>query len=159
VGFVGVVLVSVGAGSEGGTAVIGVLMVLAATLCYGVTTNMAGPIQQRYGSVPVMAMMLAFATLWTTPFGVHGLLRSEFAWDSAIAVLVLAVAGTAFAFAFLATLVGRVGGPRASFITYVIPVVALVLGAVFLDEKVAAAALVGVVFVLGGAVLASRRES
>jgi drug/metabolite transporter (DMT)-like permease len=158
VGFLGIALVSLGTSVDGGTAVVGVVMVLAATLCYGFATNMAYPLQQRYGSVAVMAKMLALATLWTTPFGILGLGRSEFAWDAALAVLALGVIGTGFAFVFMATLVGRVGGPRASFITYLIPVVSLALGVVFLDETVAAVALWGVVLVMAGAVLASRRE-
>jgi drug/metabolite transporter (DMT)-like permease len=158
VGFIGIALVSLGTGVEGGTAFVGVLMVLAATLCYGFATNMAYPLQQRYGAVPVMAKMLALGTLWTTPFGILGAARSGFAWDAALAVLALGVIGTGFAFVFMATLVGRVGGPRASFITYLIPVVSLALGVVFLDETVVAIALVGVGLVMVGAALASRRE-
>ena len=158
VGFLGILLVSLGSSAEGGTAVVGVLMVLAATFCYGLATNMAGSLQHKYGSVPVMAQMLVLGALWTTPFGIFGLVRSEFAWGPAVAVLILGVVGTGLAFAIMATLVGSVGGPRASFITYLIPVVALVLGAVFLDESVAPLALAGVVLVLGAAVMASRRE-
>jgi drug/metabolite transporter (DMT)-like permease len=58
----------------------------------------------------------------------------------------------------MASLLGRVGGPRASFITYLIPVVSLVLGAVFLSERVAPVALAGVALVLAAAVLASLQE-
>lgn len=159
VGFVGVTLVSLGSAAEGGTAFIGVLMVLLATFCYGIATNLAGPLQQRYGSVAVMAQMLLLGTVWTAPFGIHGLLRSDFSVGPAIATLVLGVLGTGIAFALMATLVGRVGGPRATFITYLIPVVSLVLGAVFLGDRVSVIALVGVVLVIGGAVLASRREA
>ncbi|CAN5374511.1 MAG: DMT family transporter [Acidimicrobiia bacterium] len=158
VGFIGIALVSGGATAEGGTAVVGVLMVLAATVCYGFATNMAGALQQKYGSVPVMAKMLVLGALWTAPFGVLGATRSTVAWGPAVAVIVLGVVGTGFAFVFMASLVGRVGGPRASFVTYLIPVVSLVLGMALLDETVAAIALLGVVLVLGGAVLASRRE-
>ncbi len=158
IGFIGIILVSAGSSAQGGTAIVGVLMVLAATVCYGFATNIAGPVQKKYGSVAVMAQMLAYATLWTTPFGIYGLGRSEFAVRPALAVVVLGVVGTGFAFAFMASLVGRVGGPRASFVTYLIPVVSLVLGSVFLSERVAVAALFGVVLVIGGAVLASRRE-
>ncbi len=157
-GFVGIALISVGSSAEGGTAFVGVLMVLLATLCYGFATNMAGSIQQKYGSVPVMARMLAVGTVLTAPFGIYGLTRSEFALDSAIAVTVLGVVGAGVAFALMATLVGRVGGPRATFITYLIPVVSLVLGAVLLSETVTTAALVGVALILGGAGMASRRE-
>lgn len=158
VGFAGIILVSVGSSAEGGTAIVGVLMVLVATVCYGLATNIAGSIQQKYGSVVIMARMLALGTLWTTPFGLYGLTRSEFAWGPAAAVVVLGVVGTGLAFAFMASLVGRVGGPRASFVTYLIPVVALILGAVFQSDNVALIALFGVALVVGGAVLASRRE-
>ena len=158
VGFAGIALVSAGTSAEGGTAFVGVLMVLAATVCYGIATNMAGPLQRKYGSVAVMGQMLVLGTLWTTPFGILGLTRSTFAWRPAVAVFFLGVVGTGIAFAFMATLVGRVGGPRASLITYLIPVVALALGAIFLSERVAPVALAGVVLVLSGAVLASRRE-
>jgi drug/metabolite transporter (DMT)-like permease len=119
---------------------------------------MAGSIQQKYGSVPVMARMLAVGSILTAPFGLYGLTRSEFALGSAVAVTILGVVGAGVAFALMATLVGRVGGPRATFITYLIPVVSLVLGAVFLAETVTVAALVGVVLILAGAGMASRRE-
>jgi drug/metabolite transporter (DMT)-like permease len=157
-GFAGISLVSVGSSAEGGTAIVGVLMVLAATVCYGYATNLAGPLQRKYGSLAVMGQMLALGSLWTMPFGIVGLTRSSFAWHSAAAVGVLGVIGTGFAFALMGTLVGRVGGPRASFITYLMPIVSLALGAIFLSERVAAVALIGVGLVLGGAVLASRRE-
>jgi drug/metabolite transporter (DMT)-like permease len=157
-GFVGIALISVGSSAEGGTAFVGVLLVLVATVCYGFATNMAGSIQQRYGSVPVMARMLAVGSILTAPFGIYGLTRSEFALGSAVAVTILGVVGAGVAFALMATLVGRVGGPRATFITYLIPVVSLVLGAVFLAETVTVAALVGVVLILAGAGMASRRE-
>jgi drug/metabolite transporter (DMT)-like permease len=157
-GFVGIALISVGSSAEGGTAFVGVLLVLVATVCYGFATNMAGSIQQKYGSVPVMARMLAVGSVLTAPFGIYGLTRSEFALGSAVAVTILGVVGAGVAFALMATLVGRVGGPRATFITYLIPVVSLVLGAVFLAETVTVPALVGVALILAGAGMASRRE-
>jgi drug/metabolite transporter (DMT)-like permease len=158
VGFAGIALISAGTTAEGGTAFVGVLMVLLATLCYGFATNLAGPLQHKYGSVPLMAHMLALGTLWTTPFGVFGAIRSDLALGPALAVAALGLIGTGLAFALMASLVGRVGGPRASFITYLIPVVSLVLGVTFLSETITALALFGVALVLAGAVLASRRE-
>ena len=97
-------------------------------------------------------------SVWTAPFGLWGLAHSSFGWSAAAATTVLGVLGTGLAFALMGTLVSRVGGPRASFITYLIPVVSLALGTVFRDDHVRPLALVGVVLVLTGAVLASRRE-
>ncbi|MGB0113352.1 MAG: EamA/RhaT family transporter, partial [Ilumatobacteraceae bacterium] len=45
------------------------------------------------------------------------------------------------------------------FITYLVPVVALVLGVVFRGDEVFVLELVGVAFVITGALLASRRTS
>jgi drug/metabolite transporter (DMT)-like permease len=108
--------------------------------------------------VVVMSKMLALASVWTLPFGLWGLAHSGFGWGSAAATAVLGVFGTGLAFALMGTLVGRVGGPRASFITYLIPVVSLVLGSVFRDDEIHLVALVGVALVITGALLASRRE-
>lgn len=72
------------------------------------------------------ARMLSLATVWTTPYGIIGLLESKFALPSVLAVSAAGVLGTGLAFVIMGTLVGRVGSTRASFITYVIPVVALV---------------------------------
>lgn len=159
VGFVGIVLITVSSSTEGATAPVGVAMVLVATVCYGIATNLAGPLQHRYGSVPLMARMLTLGTVWTAPFGLAGLADSRIAAGPVVATAVLGVVGTGVAFALMAGLVGRVGGPRASFITFLIPLVALVLGALFLDETVGVSALAGTGLVLVATFLASRSET
>ncbi len=159
IGFLGLALVSLSSGGQGDSAFIGVVLVLLACLCYGLATNIAGPIQQKYGSVPVMARMLALATVWTMPLGLYGLANSDFSWTASASNVVLGVAGTGLAFVLMATLVGRVGGPRASFITYAIPVISLGLGVTFRNDTVSAFALGGVMLVLLGAALAARREA
>jgi drug/metabolite transporter (DMT)-like permease len=108
--------------------------------------------------LPVMARMLGLATVWTAPFGLVGLTGSSFGWGSVAAMVALGALGTGFAFVLMGRLVGRVGSARASFATYLIPVVALVLGALFLDEVVEPIALAGIALVIGGALLASLRE-
>ena len=59
----------------------------------------------------------------------------------------------------MATLVGRVGGVRASFITYLIPVVSLVLGVAIRNDAVTVLALVGAVITIVGAFTASRAKA
>lgn len=157
-GFTGVVLISIPSIGEGSNAAIGVVLVLLATVCYGFAVNIAAPLQRRYGSVAVMSKMLVLATLWTLPYGVWGLTESEYEPGPVLATLVLGVVGTGLAFAIMASLVGRVGSTRASFTTYLIPFVSLALGVVFLGDEVKALAIVGVVLVVTGAVLASRRR-
>jgi drug/metabolite transporter (DMT)-like permease len=159
VGFIGVALVSLPSLDDGGSEALGVILVIVATACYGFSVNMAAPLQQRYGSLNLMATVLVLATVWTLPYGLWGLGESHFEIGPVAAVLFLGVFGTGLAFVIMGTLVGRVGATRASMITYIIPVVALVLGVVFRDDVVAPMALAGVAFVIGGAFLASRRTS
>jgi drug/metabolite transporter (DMT)-like permease len=156
VGFAGVVLISLPSITDGSSQALGVGLVLLATVCYGFALNVAGPMQQKYGSLNLMAKMLALATVWTLPYGLWEIGDADWQVGPAIAVVVLGVVGTGIAFAIMGTLVGRVGSTRASFITYLIPVVSLGLGVAFRDDTVAPLALVGIAFVVGGAFLASR---
>ena len=45
----------------------GVALVVLATACYGLSVNIATPIQQKYGSLPVTMWMLSLASLFTAP--------------------------------------------------------------------------------------------
>jgi drug/metabolite transporter (DMT)-like permease len=103
--------------------------------------------------------VLALATIWTAPYGLWQIGDARWEFGPTLAVVVLGVIGTGIAFALMGTLVGRVGSTRASFITYLIPVVALVLGAAFRGDEVVALEVLGVGFVIGGALLASRRTA
>ena len=156
IGLAGVVLISLGQSGEGDSAWVGIVLVLLATLCYGFAVNIAPPIQQRYGALPVMARMLALATIWTAPYGVWSVDGSSAELGPVLAVVVIGAVGTGAAFVIMGTLVGRVGATRASLITYVIPVVALALGTVFKDDEVTGVAVAGIALVIAGAVLASR---
>ncbi len=159
VGFLGIILISAPSLGEGSTQATGVGLVLLATLCYGIATNLVVPLQLRYGSRAVMGRMLALATIWTLPFGLVGLPESQVELGPLAAVAVLGLVGTGLAFLLMGSLVGRVGATRATFITYLIPAVALALGVLFQDDHVAVLALFGVALVIAGAVLASRREA
>jgi len=70
---------------------------------------------------------------------------SSFALPSLLAVLAVGLLGTAAAYLIMGTLVGRVGSVRASFITYLIPVVALFLGVLLRGDRVGTPAIAGVV--------------
>jgi drug/metabolite transporter (DMT)-like permease len=79
-------------------------------------------------------------------------------WPSLLSVTALGIMGTGIAFVLMGRLVARVGSTRASFATYLIPVVALLLGRVFLNERVPLLSIIGIALVILGAVLASRKE-
>jgi drug/metabolite transporter (DMT)-like permease len=133
-------------------------MVVLAVLCYGVAVNVAVPLQQRYGALPVLFRAQIVALVLLLPAAAASLPSSEFAWSSAFAVAALGFFGTGWALVAMTTLVGRVGATRGSVAIYFLPIVAIALGVVFRDETVAAISLVGTAIVLAGAYLTSRRE-
>ncbi len=155
-GLVGVILISVPSIGEGSSQAFGVALIVLATVCYGFATTIVAPIQRAYGSINVMGTILALATIWTIPFGVWNLDEADFEWGPIVAVCVLGVVGTGLAYWIMGSLIARVGGTRASFITFVIPVVALFLGVTFRGDDVAALSIVGCGFVIAGALLAGR---
>jgi drug/metabolite transporter (DMT)-like permease len=143
---------------EGSSSSTGVGLVLIALVSYGVSVNVIVPLQHRYGSLPVLWRIQIVAFVLMVPFGVAGLGDSSFAWRPLFAVLALGVLGTGVAYAFATTLGGRVGGTRASLITYLIPVVSIVVGRIFRGDRIAVLAGIGTVVVLVGAWIASRAE-
>jgi drug/metabolite transporter (DMT)-like permease len=154
-GFLGVVAISIPS-VEGGSNLAGVALVLCAATLYGFAFNIAAPLQAEYGALAVTrgAMVVAAAAL--VPAAVVGAIDSSFGWSSLLAVIALGTLGTGVAFIWFTALIGRVGPARASVSIYVVPVVAVALGALFRDERVHVAALAGTAMVLAGAYLTSR---
>ena len=159
VGFAGVVAISIPSLSGADSAPLGVALLLVAVLFYGLSANLAVPLQQKYGGLPVVWRGQLCALAMTLPYGVASVPFSEFSWTSLAAVAVLGYLGTGWAFVAMTNLMGRAGATRGTVAVYVTPVVAIFLGVTFRDETVAVLALVGMVLVLLGAWLTSRAEA
>ena len=156
VGIVGLLMIGIPTASVGDTSAVGVLLVILAVSCYGVAANIAGPLQRRYGSPAVLLRVLVVASLATTPWGLVGLAGSGFAWSAVAANLAVGVGGTGIAYVAAASLIGRVGPVRMSAVTYVVPVVAAVLGVTVLGETLGALQVSGALVLGGGAWLTTR---
>lgn len=157
-GFIGVILVTLPSWGEGDNAALGIILVLLATVFYGFSANIAVPLQQAHGALPVVLRAQVVAAVATLPYAVFGLSDSSVEPAGLAAVFVLGVFGTGVALVVMASLVGRVGATRGGVAIYFIPVVAVILGVAFRDESIAALAVFGMVVVLAGAYLASRKE-
>jgi drug/metabolite transporter (DMT)-like permease len=158
-GFVGIVLMTIPSLTGAEATPMGIALVLIATVGYALASNLIVPLQQKYGGPAVILWALIASSVVLLPMGVIGAGTSEFKASAVLAVLILGVLGTGIARALAATLAGRVGGPRMTTTTYLIPVVAIVLGVAFRDETVAPVAIVGVATVLIGAYWATRAVS
>jgi drug/metabolite transporter (DMT)-like permease len=158
IGLLGVVAIGLPSVRGADASPYGVGLLLLAVVLYGVAFNLAVPLQQRYGSMPVLVRAQLVAAVVVAPFAAAGVTDSTWSWSSALAMVALGVLGTGLAFPAMTTLVGRVGGPRGSVSIYLVPVIAIVLGVLVRGERVAPLALVGTALVIAGAWLTSRRE-
>jgi drug/metabolite transporter (DMT)-like permease len=158
IGFLGVVAVASPSFGEGESTSLGIVLVLLAAILYGFAFNIAGSLQRRHGALPVIWRAQLVAMVLLLPVGTVSATESTFAWESLLPMVALGSIGTALAFVWFTTLVGRVGASRGSVTLYFVPVVAIALGALLLDESIALAAVLGTALVLGGAYLTSREE-
>ncbi len=158
IGFGGVLAVSIPSTAGESASILGTLLMLIVMLAFGVGANLAVPLQQRYGSIPVMFHAQLIAAVVVLPFGLVGIDGSSFAWSSLLAVGALATLSGGVALVAMTTLGGRVGAPRANVAVYFVPIVAIILGVLVRDESVEPIALLGIAMVLLGAFFATRAD-
>jgi drug/metabolite transporter (DMT)-like permease len=148
VGFGGVALV---AGSDVGGSTSGVVAMLGAVTLYAIGSHVA---KIRFGNVDPLgvaliqtataaAMVLPIALVFDRPTHTPGL-------DTVGALVALGLGGTALAFCLFYWLLARVGPQHTVAVTYLAPIFAIVYGAVILDERLTATALVGAAVIIAG---------
>ena len=128
------------------------------SLCYAI-----GPIiiDRKLGDVPAMGVITAsliVATLIYAPL-VPFLWPQEVSLQSAGSVVGLGVLCTAIAFIVFFALIAEVGPARATVITYVNPAVAIVLGALVLQEPLTLGMAIGFPLVIIGSILGTSRAA
>jgi drug/metabolite transporter (DMT)-like permease len=161
-GFAGTVLIALpnlggsgGAVDSGGTG-FGVALIMMALLSYGVALNLARPLQQRNGALPVVWRALGVAFVLTMPLGLPAVIGAHWSWTPLLSMLALGALGTGAAYVLVVLAAGRFGATRASATTFLIPVVALILGVTLRGERVATLSIAGAGVCLAGAWLIRR---
>ncbi|MEM1182616.1 MAG: DMT family transporter [Acidobacteriota bacterium] len=158
VGFAGVVAIALPQLTASKSTALGAGMIVFCVVLYGLAANLAVPLQQRYGALPVLLRAQLSALAVVVPFGVADLSASRWHTSSLLAMIPLGMLGTGLAFVMMISLVGRVGSTRGSVPIYLGAPVAAALGVLVLGEAVHSAAIVGTALVIGGAWLTSRRD-
>jgi drug/metabolite transporter (DMT)-like permease len=138
--------------------VAGVAMLLAAILLYGIAANITGPLQRRYGSLPILIRAQAVAWVLSLPYGLVAARHASFSWGALGCMALLGALGTGLAYAILATLVGRTDSTRGTVGVFLTPIVATALGVFVRHEELPMGAIVGALLVLVGAILTSRSK-
>jgi drug/metabolite transporter (DMT)-like permease len=158
VGFSGAVCMAIPGLNGGSNSAHSVFLICLALVAYGVAINMARPLQQRNGALPVVWRAMGVALILTAPLGIPAVMQAHWSPVPLVSVLALGVLGTATANVVMAEAAGRLGAVRSSVTIFLIPVVALLLGVIVRRETVPALAVAGVALCLTGAWLV-RRES
>jgi drug/metabolite transporter (DMT)-like permease len=144
-------------GSSGG---LGALALLGASLCYGfafayarryVRGNPLSNVTAQLGIGAVVIVPVALATGWVE--------TDKLAATDIAGWIILSAVGTGVAYVIYYGLIAELGATAASFVTYIIPVVGVILGWVFLDERLAWTGFLGMALIVVGVwVSVGRRE-
>jgi drug/metabolite transporter (DMT)-like permease len=154
IGFVGVAVL---VGAQPHAKLLGALAVVGMALCYA-----AGGLLTRRHLASARPHAIALGTslvaaVAVTPAGVAQAPSDVPGWKTFASIAVLGTVCTAVAYLIFFTIIARAGAGYAALVTYLVPPVALGYGAVFLDEGVGASALAGLVLILAGVTLGTRR--
>jgi drug/metabolite transporter (DMT)-like permease len=150
VGFLGVLLL-VGAQPSGD--VLSALAVLLTALMYAGSSVYAGVRLRETPALVTSLGALGFATLVTLPLGLTELPSEPPSWKAIASIVALGAVGLSIAYLLYFTLIAGAGAPYAALVTYLVPALALLYGAVFLGEPVTASAVGGLLLIIAGVAL------
>jgi drug/metabolite transporter (DMT)-like permease len=154
-GLLGVAVLA-GVDPKGGWAgVAGTLAVVAASLSYAVGTLYTQGILENIRNDVLAAASITWGAIWLAPLGAIQAPSHLPGWGVISAVLALALLGTVAGQLIYFRLIYAYGSARASLVVYLLPVTALVYGALLLDETITVSAIVGLVLILTGTALGS----
>jgi drug/metabolite transporter (DMT)-like permease len=162
VGFLGVVVIFSPWRSVNDIASWGGLACLGAAVSYAVSYVYMGRYLTGRGITPLVlsASQLAAATvIVAVAMPIAGLTRPTWRPDAILSLIVLGVIGTGLAYVLNYRIIEDEGATAASTVTYLLPVVAILLGWLALNESVGPTTLVGVALVLAGVALTRRRRT
>jgi drug/metabolite transporter (DMT)-like permease len=137
--------------------VLGALAMIGAAAFYGLSTFI---VKGRFGHMASMQtswISVTVAGVVTLPVAIATTPGHSPTLGAGASLLALGVVGTALAFVIFYKLINEIGAGRAALVSYLAPGVALFYGAVFRDETITVAAVAGLVLILGGVFVASRR--
>jgi len=162
IGFMGLVILSLLRGPVSANDY-GVLLILIATVGYGITVNLVGNYLKGMDGFKIASVSLAImaipAAMIMWQQNVFAIVRYDETarWSIAIACL-LGLVGSAIATGLYYVLIQRAGGLFASLVTYAIPVVAMFWG-LLADEHITAIQIACLAIILAGVYIASINPS
>ncbi|MGD9996871.1 MAG: DMT family transporter [Ilumatobacteraceae bacterium] len=133
--------------------------VLIVVVCYATAPFIAARRLPAVPSLGVIGVSLAIVSIIYAPIAALSLPDTAPPAKAVLSVLGLAVVCTGLAFVLFFRLIAEIGPARAGLITFANPVVAIALGALFLDERITVAIVGGFLLVIAGCWCATRSSS
>ena len=158
-GFGGIALMALPNALEASGTAEGVGFIVAGSMGFALATSLVIPLQHRYGAPAVILNAQLVGLVVTLPYGVLGALDSTWNLGSFAAMATMGSVQSGIAVVVMSVLVGRVGATRGGVTMYFVPLVAITLGVTVRDDSVKTLALAGIVLVLIGAYLTTRRDT
>jgi len=160
IGFTGVLTVLGAWQGLGDNPLWAILVLLAAVSCYGIsfpyTRRFVMPYKLK--SEAAVATQLTLAAVTLLPFFLFdGIAKDEYRPGPVLGMLALGIFGSGIAYIWNFKVMELAGSAIASTVTYITPVVAVIVGVIFLNEKVTWYEPVGALIVLFGAAIAQER--
>jgi drug/metabolite transporter (DMT)-like permease len=161
--FVGLAGVGVAAGVGGhdfaDSSLTGSLASIAAGACYGFALTYAAKHQMKVSAEVAATGQLTMGALLLMPVAIATTTIDGIDLDPhrILAITLLGAVGTGFAYLLYYRSVADLGPTTTSLVTYIIPVVAVIVGVVVLDEPFHFRMLVGGVMIVAGILLVQRR--
>jgi len=160
VGFAGAVLIFTPWRATAGLWSAGGLECLAASVSYAVSYIYMDRFLARRGIGPVVlsaCQLAAAAVMLAIALAASGAPTPHVTAEGVAAVAVLGIIGTGVAYVLNYQIITSEGATVASTVTYLLPVVAIVLGVLVLGESITVITLAGIALVLAGVALTRRR--
>lgn len=159
-GFIGVTLVSGVLLGVGENDPVGVLFLLMATLCYGVSFPYATKfvLNLPYDNYSLAAAQVTASSVLLLPFTfIFGIQHSPITTNALFGIAMLGFLGTGVAYIWNYRNIKLAGSAVASTVTYITPLVAVVLGFLVLGESLRADQLLGGIVVLISSAMVQQR--
>jgi drug/metabolite transporter (DMT)-like permease len=155
-GFVGVSILASGR-TAGVSVAPAALAGTAASLCYGIGINLVRRYLTPYPPAAVAAAALTSGALLLAPLAVWNWPSHPLPAASWASALLLGVLCTGFAFVLYYRLVARIGAPRTSTVTYLIPLFGVIWAWLLLGEPVTVTMALAGALILAGVALSQQR--
>ncbi|MFC1729853.1 DMT family transporter [candidate division KSB1 bacterium] len=156
ISFFGIVLI-VSSGKDGfslsHSTIRGDVLMLVTSFCWSAYTVLARPLIQKSSMMKVLSLTFIFGTIMLIPFGIPDFLRMDWSgislksWQELVYSFLFA---NVIAYIIWFYAVSKIGNVQTAILQNLIPVLAVIIAAVFLKETITLTQLIGGIGIIGG---------